>query len=279
VDVKNRPRALVITGYGINCDYETKAACMKAGFESERVHLNDVIENNSMLFRYKLVVIPGGFSFGDDLGSGVAFAAKTRFSVSSDGTRLYDALMEYVERDGLLLGICNGFQILVRLGLIPAVNASYGIQQVTLAPNREGYFIDRWVYLKVEGDTPNIFTRGITRMRLPVRHGEGRFLAQNPEVMNRIEKSSLVSMRYCDPGGLRTLDFPQNPNGSENAVAGLCNPSGRIFGLMPHPEAAITFYHYPDWTRVREEAGRKGTPIPEEGEGYYIFQNACDYVH
>lgn len=204
---KNEPGALVLTGYGINCDYETCEACIKAGFEPRRIHINDVLESGTMFFKHKLVVFPGGFSFGDDLGSGVAFACKVRFSMTRDGKKLYDLLMEYVLKDGLVLGICNGFQILVRLGIIPAVNSDYGTQLVTLAPNRDGYFIDRWVYLRVEEDSPNIFTGGIKTLRLPVRHGEGRFISKNSNILKLIEKNSHVSLRYSDQNGIPTKNF------------------------------------------------------------------------
>ncbi|KPJ83462.1 MAG: hypothetical protein AMS17_17530 [Spirochaetes bacterium DG_61] len=273
-----RPKALVLTGYGINCDYETEYACSLAGFTADRIHLNDVLEGEGILSRYKLVVFPGGFSFGDDLGAGVAFAAKVRFSVSRSRKRLFDALMEYVLRDGLVLGVCNGFQILVRLGIIPAVDGGYGSQQVTLAPNSEGYFINRWVKLAVEGGSRNVFTRGMDLFSLPVRHGEGRFIAMDRELLGRIEAEHHVSLRYCDGRGYPAETFPQNPNGSVNAIAGICDSSGRIFGLMPHPEAAVSLYQYPDWTRRKQEARRNGTPLPSSGDGLSIFQNAYSYV-
>ena len=275
---KNDPEALVLTGYGINCDYETCEACRQAGFTSRRIHINDILESSAMLFKYNLVVFPGGFSFGDDLGSGVAFASKVRFSAARDGKKLYDSLMEYILRDGLVLGICNGFQILVRLGIIPAVNSGYGTQLVTLAPNRDGYFIDRWVHLRVEEDSPNIFTRGIKALRLPVRHGEGRFISKNKDIFELIEKNNHISLRYSDQNGTPAVEFPQNPNGSENSVAGICDPSGRIFGLMPHPEAAVSFFQYPDWTKRREEAFRKGIKHTGVGDGFFIFKNAYNYV-
>lgn len=273
-----KPEALILTGFGINCDYETTEACEWVGFKAHRTHLNDVIENYRSLARYKLVVFPGGFSFGDDLGSGVAFSSKIRFSLLKDGRRLYHSFMEYVEEEGLILGICNGFQILVRLGLIPAVHGRYGEQQVTLAPNRAGYFINRWVRLKVEGGSPNIFTRGLHWLRLPVRHGEGRLVSMNNGFLNEIEKNNHVSLRYCDDHDQQTQSFPYNPNGSQNAIAGICDPTGRIFGLMPHPEAAMNLYQYPDWTRSKQQALRQGKELDPEGDGYALFKNAFDYV-
>ncbi|MGQ9616161.1 MAG: phosphoribosylformylglycinamidine synthase subunit PurQ [Spirochaetota bacterium] len=276
--MKVKPKAMVLTGYGINCDYETATACEIAGFESKRIHLNDAIASSRELFDYKLIVFPGGFSFGDDLGSGVAFSAKVRFSLARDGGRLYDYIVDYVERGGIMLGICNGFQILVRLGVIPAIGGRYGEQQVTLAPNREGYYIDRWVNLRVEGSSRCVFTAGMSTLRLPVRHGEGRLLAENLDVIINMEHHGQVCLRYCDENFDPTDQFPENPNGSMGAIAGLCDPSGRIFGLMPHPEASVSLYQYPHWTRLKEEARRNKTSLDERGYGYLIFKNAYDYV-
>ena len=273
-----KPKALVLTGYGINCDYETTCACELVGFSADRVHLNDVLERPGMLPEYRLVVFPGGFSFGDDLGSGVAFSSKIRFSVSGNGDRLYEAFMSYVGRGGLIMGICNGFQILVRLGIIPALDERYGEQQVTLAPNSAGYFIDRWVGLSVEPGSPGVFTRGLEKIRLPVRHGEGRLLVPEDGLLDRLEKNRHISLRYCDGEGRPTQEFPHNPNGSQNAIAGICDPTGRVFGLMPHPEAALSLYRYPDWTCLIERARRQGQVLPEQGDGYFIFKNAFKYI-
>jgi phosphoribosylformylglycinamidine synthase I len=269
------PGALVLTGYGINCDYESEAACAKAGFSARRVHLEDLLSMTQMLFRNSLVVFPGGFSFGDDLGSGVAFSAKIRYAEAA----LFDLLLQYVEKGGLVLGICNGFQILVRLGLLPAVNKSYGEQQATLAPNLEGYFIDRWVRLGVDSSSPCVFTEGLDALELPVRHGEGRFIPANGELLNLLGKEKQVCLRYCDERGLPTQEFPYNPNGSAEAVAGICDPSGRIFGLMPHPEAASAFYHHPDWTKRKQSLLRAGNVPSPEGDGHHIFKNAFEHVN
>lgn len=269
-----KPKALVLTGYGINCDYESAAACTGAGFKTVRTHLNDLLDDAGRLFRYMLVVLPGGFSFGDDLGSGVAFSAKIRYAEAA----LFDLLCEYVEKGGLLLGICNGFQILVRLGLLPATEGIYGKQEATLAPNREGYFIDRWVRLLVDRASGCVFTRGIRTIEFPVRHGEGRFLPGSDQVLRRLERQKQVCIRYCDGNGVPTQKFPYNPNASTAAAAGICDPSGRVFGLMPHPEAATAFYHHPDWTKRRRLYAREGDVPPVHGDGHRIFTNAFEYV-
>ena len=269
-----QPGALVLTGYGINCDYESEEVCAKAGFSVKRVHLEDLLRTANMLFENSLVVFPGGFSFGDDLGSGVAFSAKIRYADAA----LFDLILRYVERGGLVLGICNGFQILVRLGLLPAVDGSYGVQQATLAPNLEGYFIDRWVRLGVEGGSPCVFTRGLTHLELPVRHGEGRFIPADEGLLSTLEGRHQVCLRYCDEDDRPTQEFPNNPNGSTGAVAGICDPTGRVFGLMPHPEAASAFHHHPDWTKRRQGILRAGAFLPPEGDGYHIFKNAYEHV-
>ncbi len=267
-------KALILTGYGINCDYETKYACELAGFKADRIHLNDILENPDIIFNYGLTVFPGGFTFGDDLGSGVAFAAKIKFSVSKDGKRLFNILMEYHQKERLILGICNGFQILVRLGIIPACNNQYGRQQATLAPNDSGYFIDRWVNLKIEKDSTCVFTKNAEYIKLPVRHGEGKFIPLNNDMLTTLESNNQVALRYCDESFNPTQDFPYNPNGSINAIAGVTDKTGRIFGLMPHPEAATSIYHYPDWTRMV----KTDNPAHENGDGLIIFKNAYQFL-
>jgi len=272
INKNKKPGALIFTGYGINCDYETQYACSIAGFDARRVHLNDILENPVSIMDYKLVVFPGGFSFGDDLGAGVAFAAKIKYSRPADGERLMDVLLEFVERDRLILGICNGFQILVRLGLVPATNRNYGKQEITLAPNKVGYFIDRWVTLKINESSKCVFTRGLSFLKLPVRHGEGRVLAKNSEVLQRISDNNQIVVQYCDEDGRVREDFPINPNGSVYSIAGICDHTGKIFGLMPHPEAAIFHYNYPDWT------SKKGLLRDIYGDGLMIFKNGFEYV-
>jgi phosphoribosylformylglycinamidine synthase I len=271
---EKKPGALVLTGFGINCDYESAAACTGAGFETERIHLNDLLRDGKRLFRNRLVVLPGGFSFGDDLGSGVAFSAKIRYAEAA----LFDLLCEFVTKGGLLLGICNGFQILVRLGLLPATEKSYGKQEATLAPNSEGYFVDRWVRLSVDESSGCVFTNGIRTLEMPVRHGEGRFLPGSEQVLRRLKRQTQICVRYCDPDGVPTQKFPYNPNDSTAAAAGVCDPSGRVFGLMPHPEAATLFHHHPDWTKRKRLYAKEHDVPPVHGDGHLIFANAFEYA-
>jgi phosphoribosylformylglycinamidine synthase len=166
----------------------------------------------------------------------------------------------------------------VRLGIIPALGGSYGRQEVTLAPNHAGYFIDRWIDLMVEPGGGCVFTKGLTRLRLPVRHGEGRLLAADEGVLRRIEEDGHVALRYCNGSGMPTQEFPANPNGSQHAIAGISDKTGRVFGLMPHPEAALSIYQYPDWTCMMDSARRSNRDLTTQGDGYGIFQRAYEHA-
>jgi phosphoribosylformylglycinamidine synthase len=258
-----KPRALVLTGYGINCDYETAHAFNLAavGGEGVRVHLNDLIAAPQMLYDYQILVIPGGFSFGDDIASGKVLAVKLR-------GRLLDPLRGFVERGRLVLGICNGFQALVKLGLLPNL-ASECRQDVTLTFNDSGRFEDRWVYVKVNPASNCVFTTGVDRVYLPVRHGEGKFIPRDASTLATLEAQHCIVMRYVDTHG-ELGGYPWNPNGSVGNIAGICDVTGHVFGLMPHPEAYQHFTNHPRWTRE---------PLPAEGMGVQIFRNAVNYVN
>jgi phosphoribosylformylglycinamidine synthase subunit PurQ / glutaminase len=169
----------------------------------------------------------------------------------------------------LILGVCNGFQLMVKLGLLPALDGNYSDQSTTLTFNDSGRFEDRWIYLKANAQSPCIFTKGIDLIYLPVRHGEGKFVPQSDAVLNSIEKKNLFVFQYCLESGAATMDYPANPNGAVNAIAGICNETGRLFGLMPHPEAYLHRTNHPRWTR---EA------LPEEGQGLAIFRNAVKFI-
>ncbi len=255
-----RPRVLVLTGYGINTDLEMAYAFERAGARAERVHLNDLISGSVKLHDYEIFVLPGGFSFADDLGAGKVLAERLR-------AHLMDELCAFIEDGKLVLGVCNGFQALVKLGLLPAL-AGYGLQEATLTFNDSGRFEDRWVYLEPERDSVCVFTRGLGRIYLPVRHAEGKFVPKDEGVLKRLNAQGQVALRYVDPQG-RRAGYPWNPNGSVQNIAGICDPTGRVFGLMPHPEAYVHKYHHPRWTRE---------PVPEEGQGLQIFRNAVRYV-
>jgi phosphoribosylformylglycinamidine synthase len=265
-------KALVLTGYGLNCDYETDFALRRAGAQSRRVHINDLIQGNENLDTYHILVFGGGFSWGDDHGAGVLFAAKMEFNLATQ-------LERFIHSGGLVLGICNGFQALVNLGLLPALDKNYRERRVALIANSSGNFIDTWVAMQVNPQSPCVFTKGTSWIELPVRHGEGLFYA-SPEDMAALSRQNQVVLQYADGrGNLAKGSWPLNPNGSVNDVAGICDPTGRIFGLMPHPEAFNHFTNHPDWTRKKELLARQGLEIADEsGEGLQIFRNAVDFI-
>ncbi|MBU2498125.1 MAG: phosphoribosylformylglycinamidine synthase subunit PurQ [Proteobacteria bacterium] len=273
----NSVRALVLTGYGLNCDYETDYSLRLAGAESRRVHINELIaggnaDSLSWLEDFHILVFGGGFSWADDHGAGVLLASKLKFNLG-------EALDRFVQQGKLIIGICNGFQSLVNLGLLPGFERNYQERRIALTYNDSGNFMDAWVHLKFNPASPCVFTRGLTRMELPVRHGEGKFFA-SAEDIERLFEGHQVVMQYALENGEAAMDrWPMNPNGSLRDIAGVCDPTGRIFGLMPHPEAFNRYTNHPDWTRKREALVRQGKRVEgEEGEGIKIFRNAVEYV-
>jgi phosphoribosylformylglycinamidine synthase subunit PurQ / glutaminase len=262
---KSDVKVLIITGFGLNCEAETAAAFNMCGATSEKVHLNDLLDGQRTLDEFHILAFIGGFSFGDHLGAGTVFANRVKF-------RLRDQLEKFVTDGKLIIGICNGFQTLTRLGLAPALNGEYFKQQAALGHNDSGVFRDDWVYLKSEKDCPCIFTRGIENIKLPIRHGEGKFSA-NEATLKAIEDKNLVALRYADADGSVTEEFPANPNGSLNSIAAICNETGRIFGLMPHPEAFLSPYNSPTWTKDQIDG-----ELPPEGMGVVFFRNAVDFA-
>jgi len=270
-------KALVLTGYGLNCDYETDFSLKIAGADPERVHINELIGSQEgdarlSLDDYHILVLGGGFSWGDDHGAGVIMAAKLRYNIG-------EQIEEFIGKEKLVLGICNGFQALVNLGLLPGIDGDYRSRKVAITYNDSGNFIDTWVRLRVREDAACVFTRGISTLELPVRHGEGKFFAEK-EVIDELFEHRQVAMQYVDAqGNLAQGSRPLNPNGSLLDIAGICDSTGRIFGLMPHPEAYNHYTNHPDWTRKREELARMGKQVEkEEGEGIAIFRNAVKYI-
>jgi phosphoribosylformylglycinamidine synthase len=260
-------KALVITGFGLNCERETAAAFEAAGARAARVHLNDFLDGHADLAEFHVLAFIGGFSFGDHIGAGTVFANRVKH-------RLREPLAAFVRAGRLVIGICNGFQTITRLGLVPALDGRLFGQQVALAQNAQGVFRNAWVLLKANPLSPCVFTRGLDTLPLPVRHGEGRFVPADAATLAALQAQNLICLRYADPAsGEPTAAFPHNPNGSVDAVAGICDPSGRIFGLMPHPEAYLSPYNHPQWPRQRL-AGE----LPGEGLGLAIFRNAVDFA-
>lgn len=242
-----RPRVCVITGFGINADEELAHAFHVAGAEPSRVHVSDLIESPPLLARHRIIAFPGGFSFGDHLGSGMVFAHLFR-------RHLKPALEGFVAAGGLVIGICNGFQVLVKMGVLPNMGGLWE-PEVSLVHNDSGRFVDRWVRVVFDPASPCAWTAGLGSMDLPVRHGEGKLIVKTAAVREQLAARRLVSARYA--GG-------ENPNGSDLDAAGICDPTGRIFGLMPHPEAFIRAEHHPAWARGEVRSG-EGLAVIENG--------------
>ena len=258
-----KPRVLVLSGCGINCERETAHAfgLPAVGGEAVCVHLNDLIAQPDQLDDFHIMVVPGGFAFGDDIAAGIVLATRLRY-------RLERPLSKFLADGKLLLGICNGFQVLVRLGVLPAAGGRKWEQEATLTTNDSAKFEDRWVHLQIDPACPSPFVQGIDRLYLPVRHGEGKFLTRDDDVLQTLRANHQIAARYSGPGGA-AAPYPWNPNGSVDDVAAVCDPSGRVFGLMPHPEAYTHRTHHPRWTRE---------PLPEEGQGVAIFRNAVAFA-
>jgi phosphoribosylformylglycinamidine synthase len=270
-------KALVLTGYGLNCDYETDFSLRMAGANPERIHINDLIACGEKgarvgLDNYHILVLGGGFSWADDHGAGVIMAARLRCNIGEE-------IEEFIRKGRLIIGICNGFQALVNLGLLPGFDGDYRSRKIALTYNESGNFVDTWVRLKIKEDTVCVFTKGISSIELPVRHGEGKFYAEKG-IIDRLIKKNQVVIQYADKEGNPAQGrWPFDPNGSLYDIAGICDSTGRIFGLMPHPEAYNHFTNHPDWALKREELARMGKTIEkEEGEGIAIFRNAVRYI-
>lgn len=285
VQSSSSPRILVLRAPGTNCDLETAHAFEMAGGIAERVHVNRLAENPALAERYQVLCIPGGFSYGDDIAAGRILAVRLR-------QHLGDVLDRFVHGgDRLVIGICNGMQVLMRLGVLagqavpePVATdpgeadgglavASEPPPAATLTWNNHGRFEDRWVHLAADPNSPCVFTRGITRMFLPIAHAEGKFVTSDSATLRSLRDAGRLALRYVDgPDGEivdQTLPFPINPNGGDANVAGVCDESGRVFGLMPHPERHTDPTHHPFWTRREEQ--------PAEGDGMSIFRNAVTY--
>jgi len=273
--MSKRVNALILTGFGLNCDNETAYALNLAGADVQRVHINALISGEVHLKNFQLLVLGGGFSWGDDHGAGVIQAVRLK-------TNLGNRILEFIANDNLVLGICNGFQTLVNLGLLPGLDGDYQTRSVALTFNDCGNFRNDWVSLTVNQQSPCVFTHNIRELELPVRHGEGKLLADEA-VIKRLINTHQVVIRYARVHSQNSEPanghFPSNPNGSLYDIAGLCDPSGRIFGLMPHPEAFNHVTNHPDWTRLKEKRKRQGRQLDAgETPGIRMFKNSVDYI-
>ncbi len=267
-----RTRAIVLTGNGTNCEMEAAHACRLGGFDDVVIaHIAELLSGDVSLDDFHFLNLTGGFLDGDDLGSAKAQANRlTHATVAKNGEPLVRQFERFIADGKLVLGVCNGFQLMVKMGMLPALDGAGFTQRVTLCHNDCGRFQDRWCYLASDPASPCVFTQGIQQgIYLPIRHGEGKFVTDTPQTLALLEGQHLTCLRYSDASYTPTMDFPENPNGSVNAIAGLCDPSGRLFGLMPHPEAFVHYTQHPRWTR--EE-------LPESGDGLILYTNAARYV-
>jgi len=259
-----KPKVCILRTAGTNCDKETAFAFDQAGGASELVHINSLLAEEKNLKDYQILALSGGFSYGDDVAAGKILANELKYKLSRD-------LKDFLAAGKLIIGICNGFQILVKAGLLPG-NAEFK-QEASLIINDSGKFEDRWVHLR----TPNsqlrtlncIWTKNLPEIiYLPVAHGEGKFVTQDKKALERLKKNHQVVFQYCDERG-KFSGYPDNPNGSEDNIAGICDESGRVLGLMPHPERHISFTQHPRW--AAKKSGK-------QGDGLQIFQNGIDYA-
>jgi phosphoribosylformylglycinamidine synthase I len=271
------PRALILRAPGINRDEDAAAAIELAGGRPERIHVNRVVEGAAKLADYALLIIPGGFSYGDHLGAGKLLAVDLAH-------RLGDLLAAFVADGRPVIGICNGFQVLVKAGILPGDDdrrwtiddegdalSSFVSRpsSATLTDNASGQFECRWVQLAADPTSRCVFTQGLERpIEVPIAHGEGRFVTRDPAALQALRAGGQVALRYVAAHG-GAADYPANPNGSDDAIAGVCNPAGNVLGLMPHPEDAILPHQHPRWTRE---------PWRAEGDGLALFRNAVRYA-
>ena len=273
INFSQKTKAIVLTGNGTNCEMEMAHGCRLGGFDQvDIVHISELIYGEKKLNGYHFLNLPGGFLDGDDLGAAKANANRIKHAViKGTGEQLFDHFVRFIERGGLILGVCNGFQLMVKLGLLPGFDREYTTQWVTLTFNDSGKFEDRWVHLRMNSKSHCVFTQGIECISLPVRHGEGKFMVKDEGVLKRLHTRSQVVMQYSTNDYRKwTAEYPLNPNGSVDGIAGICDESGRLLGMMPHPEAYLHYTNHPQWSRTH--------PQGEEGMGVTIFRNAAHYV-
>lgn len=254
-------KTLVIRTAGSNCDFETVHAFQQVGSEVDLFHINQVVAGNVELSSYQILAIPGGFSYGDDISAGKILANELKY-------KLTDQLKKFVNDGKLIIGICNGFQVLVKAGLLPEASLDVGHQKVTLVNNDSNKYEDRWIYLKPVSKKC-VFTKGIEKaIYIPVAHAEGKFIPENSDQLETLKKNNQIVFQYADSKG-ELAGYPWNPNGSVENIAGICDSTGRVFGLMPHPERHFHPTSHPRWTREG---------LQEEADGVAIFRNAVEYV-
>jgi len=253
------PKVLVLRAPGINCERETHHAFARAGGAPSFVHIRQLLERPAQLDTFAVLVVPGGFSYGDDISSGRVLAQEMK-------AQLGDRILQFVARGGLVLGICNGFQVLVRLGLLPCTKERLE-EEVTLTHNLSNHYECRWVTLRTTKSRCVFLPAGLT-LRWPAAHGEGRLIARDAATQQMLLAEGHATALYLGPDGKPTEQYPHNPNGAPLGFAGLTNKSGRVLGVMPHPDRSYLPTHMPDWRRVLLERGS----LPEDGDGMVVFR-------
>jgi phosphoribosylformylglycinamidine synthase len=253
-------KAVVLRAAGINCDMETEHALVLAGAEAKRIHINRMIEDKKLLDEFQILVFPGGFSYGDDVAAGKILANQVIHHLS-------EAVQKFVDDGKLVLGICNGFQVLVKAGILPGDGSTNHQESVTITYNDSGKFEDRWVYLAPQTEKC-VFIEPGRQIYLPVAHAEGKVVAKDESTLKGLRSQGHIAFKYVDENG-QEGEYPVNPNGSAESIAGLTDTTGRVMGLMPHPERHVRATQHPHWTRLRDKT---------DADGMTIFNNAVRYV-
>lgn len=267
--MKNK-KTLIISGLGLNCEKETLYSCEQSGGKEIIIsHMNDFLNGDVNLKAFNFIIFMGGFLDGDYLGS--ARVGANRFKFSDNNIIIKHEFNEFIDKGNLILGICNGFQLLIKLGFLPNDKLAFKGQTVSLTHNKKCIFENRWVYLKVNPKNNNIFTKNIDVIYLPIRHGEGQIVVNDKHIESNIIKNNNIAMSYAYSDGTITDKYPYNPNGSWQNIAALSNSTGNILGLMPHPEAFNHYTNHPHWTRF--------SATTEDGDGLKIFKNAYEYLN
>ena len=253
------PKALILRAPGINCERETHHAFERAGAKSEYVHIKKLLAQPELLDSFQILSVPGGFSYGDDISSGRVLAQEMK-------AKLGDRILQFVDRGGLAFGICNGFQVLVRLGLLPCLEDGLR-ESVTLTHNLSNHYECRWVTLKTRKSRCVFLPDGLT-VRWPAAHGEGRLMAHDGAALQRLLDDGFAAAQYVGADGMPTERYPANPNGAPLGIAGLTNHNGRVLGVMPPPDRSYLPTHMPDWRRTQLDQG----DLPEDGDGMVVFR-------
>ncbi len=266
-------KSLIITGFGINCEVELGAAYQNAGAQYHIAHFNDVLDGTVQLQDFDILNFPGGFSFGDDIASGKVMSNKIKFKKMQNGFTFMEEIDRFLKEGKFILGICNGFQMLVQLGLLPDIHGDF-TPETSLEKNNSGKYEDRWVHVKVNPKVQTPFLKNLDLLDLPVRHGEGKLVIKDKDLQKLIIEHELIALQYADVEGQVTGQYPLNPNGADLNIAGLVNKTGQVFGLMPHPEAFLSFYNHPNWSALKAN----GKALERHQTGQVIFDNIVQFL-